>query len=109
MSTTLQIANLGALEANLYTAKKAGEFVDRIIADLEELKTAGTSITYYEAIAYLDKKFEVLDPKIQAAFVLIDSSNLLSTKIELPLCSYDIDLLIRHLSKQRAIITIYGG
>ena len=109
MSITLQIANMAALEKNLYTAKEAGKFIDSIIIDLKNYKTSEITISYYQAIDYLNKKFKLLSPQAQVAFIIINPGALSEYKIDSPLSSYDIDLIINHLVKERAIVSAYGG
>ena len=107
ISQTLLVGNLAALEGDIYTARAADKFVDNIISDLEKVKASGGKITYMQAVEYIDKKFNLLSPKAQAAFVIIDTNNLAGQAIEVPLTGYDIDLLLAHLKKQKAVIAAY--
>ena len=107
ISQSLLVANFGALEADLYTAQKANEFVDKIINDIGELRALGRTITYIGAINYIDGKFKVLPDKVEAVFVLINPAGLADKNIRMPLTDYDFELLLRHLNKQKQIIQAY--
>ena len=105
ISTTLQVANVMALEKSLYKAQEAEEFIDNIIQDLKNIK--GKSITYAEALDYINDKFKVLSPEIQAVFIIVDPAGLATKEIKIPLSDYDINLLIKHLEKQKQIVQVY--
>ena len=105
ISQTLQVANLGALEANIYTARQADKFIDTLIADIQGIK--GKEITYLDAVNYINDKFNVLPPRIQAVFIIINPAGLASQTIKMPLTNYDFELLLRHLQKQKDIIKMY--
>jgi hypothetical protein len=107
ISQSLLVANFGALEADLYTAQKANEFIDKIINDIEELRALGRTITYIGAINYIDGKYKVLPDKIKAVFVLINPAGLADKNIKMPLTDYDFELILRHLNKQKQIIQVY--
>lgn len=107
MSMILQIANVGALETSVYTAKEANEFIAGILTDLKDIKARDGKITYIEAIEYINKKFDLLPAKAQAAFLIVNPADLTTYKITLPLSDFDIGLIIRHLEQQAAIVRVY--
>jgi len=105
MSQILQVANFVALEKSLYRAVEAQEFVDEIIRDLKGIKE--NTITYTEAVNYVNKKYNILSKEVQAVFIIINPADLATKEIKIPLSEYDINLLIGHLEKQKAIIEVY--
>jgi hypothetical protein len=107
ISQSLQVANLGALASDVYTAQQADEFVDKIITDIQDIQKMGKEISYLDAINYIDGKLNLLPTKIKAVFVLIDTAGLTTQGIKQPLTDYDFDLIIRHLQKQKELIKIY--
>lgn len=107
ISQSLLVANFGALEADLYTARQANEFVDRIINDIEELRALGKTISYIGAINYIDGKLKALPVKVKAVFVMVNPVGLADKNIKMPLTDYDFELLLRHLNKQKQIIQVY--
>jgi hypothetical protein len=107
ISQSLQVANLGALEADLYTARQANEFIDKIIADIEDIKAMGKKISYLQAINYIDSKFKVLPARVKAVFVIMNPAGLAGQSISQPLTDYDFELLTKHLKIQKDIIGVY--
>ena len=107
ISQVLQVANFAALESDLYTAREAEEFVDRIIRDISEFRETGKTLTYIKAIEYLNSKFSLLSPRAQVVFSLINPGDLASKEINVPLGDYDLSLILRHLEKQEIIIAAY--
>jgi hypothetical protein len=106
LSQVLQIANVAALEKSLYTAKEANQFVDQIIKDVQAYR--GKTITYVQAIKYLNDKFNVLSPQIQACFIIMNPADLATKEISIPsLSKDDINMIINHLKKQKALISVY--
>ena len=107
ISQSLLIANFGALEVDLYTAQQADKFVNNLIGQIEKFKASGNTYTYAQAISFINSQYNLLPKKIQAVFVIIDPAGLASQNITLPLTNYDFDLFLRHLNKQKQIISIY--
>jgi hypothetical protein len=111
LSQILQVANFVALEKSLYTANEASEFIDQIILDLKtakyEQRGGGPAITYAQALDYVNKKFNVLSAEVQAVFIILNPADLASKEIKIPMIEYDINLLIRHLEKQKQIVQVY--
>lgn len=107
ISQVLQIANVAALEKSLYTAQQADLFIDAIMADLKKVKAEGVSISYVDALKYVSDKFDLLSPSAQAAFIIMNPADLATQEINIPLSEYDIDLLIKHLKKQKALVKVY--
>jgi hypothetical protein len=107
ISQILQIANVAALDKSLYTAQQADAFLDGVITDLKQIKSNGQSISYVQAIDYLNKKYAILPKEVQAAMIIMNPASLSTQEIKLPLCEYDIDLLISHCKKQLQIVQIF--
>src|SRR4030042_144288 len=99
ISQILQVANFVALEKSLYKAVEAQEFVEEIIDDLKNIKA--NTITYTEAVNYVNKKYNILSKEIKAVFIIINPADLATREIKIPLSEYDINLLIGHLEKQK--------
>jgi len=109
ISQTLLVANMGALEADVYTAQQANKFVDDLISEIENFRKLGKTISYIDAIRYIDSKFKILPARVQAVFVIMNPAGLSDQVINLPLTDYDFDLLLRHLNKEKQIISVYLG
>ena len=107
LSQVLQVSNMIALEENIYTARDANKFVDRILHDIQKVRDQGISISYLEAVNYVNKRFKLLSLKAQAAFIIINPGDLATKEINIPLSEYDLGLLLKHLWKQKAIIGVY--
>jgi len=109
ISMTLQVVNMASLEKNLYTAQEANKFVDVVIADLEKVKASKGKIvvSYLDAVNYVNAKYKLLSSATQAAFIIIAPSALTEQEIKIPLSEYDIDLLLKHLAKQKILISVY--
>lgn len=107
ISQTLMVANIGAMEADAYTAKRANVFVDKIIAEISEVRKLGKSVSYLDAINYIQTKFDVLPRKVQTLFVIVNPAGLYDQNITIPLTDYDYELLLRHLQKQKDILKAY--
>lgn len=105
ISQILQIGNVTALEKSLYTATEADKFVDQVIKDVNAYK--GKMIPYADAIGYINKKFNLLSPQIQAVFIIKNPASLAEKEITMPLSDYDIDLILKHLQKQKVLIKVY--
>ena len=105
MSQVLQIANVAALEKSLYTAQQANAFIDQIIMDVEAYK--GKTITYAQAVKYLNDKFNILSPQVQAVFIIMNPADLAAKEITIPLSDYDVNLILKHLAKQKALVGFY--
>lgn len=107
ISQSLQVANFGALEANIYTAKSADKFLDEIIVDIKNIQEMGKQISYLDAINYIDGKFKLLPSRVKAVFVLMNPAGLASQGIKQPLTDYDFELILRHLQKQKDLVKVY--
>jgi hypothetical protein len=107
ISQILLISNMAALDEELYTAQEAKTFVETILKDIDKIQADGTSITYLQAIDYVNKKFKLLSPKAQACFVILNPVDLAEKEIKIPLSEYDLGLVKRHLKKQLQIINVY--
>ena len=107
ISQSLQIANFGALEGDLYTAQQANDFINRMIEDIKEVQSLGKEVSYLDMVNYINRKFDLLSPRIQAVFVLINPAGLAGQSITIPLTDYDFELLLRHLYKQKNLIKVY--
>lgn len=105
ISQVLQIGNIAALEKSLYTATEADKFINQIIADVQAYK--GKAVTYTQAVQYINKKFNLLSPQIQAVFIIMNPADLAAKEITIPLSDYDIDLILKHLQKQKVLIKVY--
>jgi len=58
-------------------------------------------------VNYVNKKYNILSKEVQAVFIIINPADLATKEIKIPLSEYDINLLIGHLEKQKAIIEVY--
>lgn len=106
-SEGLLIANIISLEKNVYSAQRADIFIDRIINDVEGFRKAGLKITYLDIVKYVNRISDVLPPNVLAALIIADPESILSDQINLPLTDYDFELILRHLQKQKSIISLY--
>jgi hypothetical protein len=107
ISQTLQVANLGAMATNIYTAQSADNFIDDMIKDISEIRDMGKQISYLDAINYIDNKLNLLPKNVKAVFLLIDTAGLTTQGIKQPLTGYDFELILRHLQKQKEIVKAY--
>lgn len=105
ISQVLQVANVAALEKSLYTATEADKFIDQIIADVQAYQ--GKTVTYAQAVKYLNDKFNLLSPQIQAVFIIMNPADLAAKEITIPLSDYDLGLIIAHLQKQKLLVAAY--
>lgn len=107
ISQTLKVANIIAMETNVYTAQQADKFIDRLIEEVQNMQNLGSEVTYMNIVKYIDGEFSLLPPKVQVVFEVMNTEGLLSQTIEMPLTQYDFELLLRHLQKQKELIKIY--
>lgn len=107
LSQTLLIANLGAIEGDLYSAQEGMEFLDKLIEEIGDVKDLGNEVTYIEAIQYIDSKFKVLPDRVKIIFVIINPAGLTSNTITIPLSNHDWNMIMEHLYKQRSILQLY--
>ena len=104
MAQLLKIANITALAGDVYTAQEAAAFV----ADLQAfVKTCReTHATYATVVSYVVLKYNKLPPKVQIAFLLLQT--VAGVQIEglnnQPLTDNDYDMLEYHLNQQMQII-----
>jgi hypothetical protein len=105
MAQVLKIANITALMNDVYTAQEAAAFV----ADLQAfVKTCRESqATYATVISYVVLRYNKLPPKVQIAFLLLQT--VAGVQVEglndRPLTDDDYDMLEYHLNQQMQIIT----
>jgi amino acid permease len=110
LSKTLIVTNFAALEADVYTAREAMDFVLKAEAGLLEAQKLNKTLTYGDVVNYLITEYSGVSQRAQAVFTVVDPlSSLVSMDAQMPqiLSDFDIDLLLRHLSKQKAIINLY--
>lgn len=109
MAQVLKVANIAALTGDVYTARQAAAFVE----DLQEFVRVcrETQATYADVVLYVLAKYEALPPKIQVAFVLLQT--VAGVQVEglndTILTDDDYDMLAHHLNQQMQIISSFAG
>ena len=91
----LRLANAAALEGDIYTAKKALSTVDKLINVVEDGR-----------ITYADLYKLVLTDVSPLIFVVVDEYSSQFMSINVVLTAKDIELILIHLKRQRALISI---
>ncbi|MHC4644025.1 MAG: hypothetical protein ACYTBJ_00890 [Planctomycetota bacterium] len=91
----LRLANAGALEADVYTAEQALSTVDKLINVVEDGK-----------ITYADLYKLVLNDVSPLVFVVVDEYSGQFMGLDVVLKAKDIELILIHLKRQRALISI---
>jgi len=108
LSQVLIITNIATLEANVYTAQEALEFIEGCERALSFVNWS--TLTYGEVVDYLLSEYANLPPQVQAVFIVVDPlSSMTQIDRQLPniLSEFDIDLILTHLEKQKTIVKIY--
>ncbi|MBN1840799.1 MAG: hypothetical protein JW883_00755 [Deltaproteobacteria bacterium] len=100
----LKVTNLALLAEDVYTAQQALDFIEDVETRLNEAKTAGNGVSYVSAIDYVRNRFLALPAKVQAFLVVVSDFTEVDIGSDKFLTNYDIDLLLEHLDKQRAIV-----
>jgi len=91
----LRLANVGALEADLYTANAALKTVDMLIAVVED-----GQISYSDLVKIIIKDVSPL------VFVVVEEYSGKFLGIQAYLTPKDIEMIIYHLKRQRALISM---
>lgn len=107
LSQVLILANMAALEADVYIANEAYIFIENAE---KALRASQTDVTYGQVISYLLREYSGLSPAAQGVFAVIDPlQGLVNMEEYAPklLSEYDVSLLLRHLSKQKSVIRAY--
>ena len=100
----LKIANIGALSGHLYTAQQAALFIDEAIGFLEIIQENNSELTYMVVVQYILQKLEIMPPEVQAIFVVLEDFMHYDFGGIRILSPFDIDLLLKHLHDQKAIL-----
>lgn len=107
ISKSLKIANSGGMALRVYEAREAEKFIKEVITEVKKYRAMGEEISYKEAIDYISEKKKGLSPKVQAIFVVIDTSTLSQNLIDMPLDDYDFKLFLDHLNAQLEVVAIF--
>lgn len=107
MAQVLKIANITALAGDMYTAQEARAFVTDVQTFVKTCRE--THATYVTVISYVVLKYNKLPPKVQVAFLLLQT--VAGAQIEglndQPLTDADYDMLEYHLNQQLQIISSF--
>lgn len=99
----LLIVNLAALQTvEGYTAEDANHVLDQLEGLLDR-----TDATYLELITYILQKADIANA-LAGSMIFIVGDDLRALSSPLPVNICDIELIRRHLAKQRMLISLYA-
>lgn len=107
ISQTLMVANIAAMEADAYTARRADKFINGLITEISDVRKLGKEVSYLDVVNYIQTKFDVLPVRVQTLFVVVNPAGLYEQRITIPLTDYDFELILRHLQRQKNILKAY--
>jgi hypothetical protein len=105
LDQALLTVQLGALElVKGYTPADANKVLD----DIERILTITDGLTYAEAVGIIISKVDVANARA-GAIIFILGPDLTQLAEPIPISPCDLVLIRTHLTRQRALVAIYGG
>ena len=107
VGNVLKLTNVAVLTADKLDAKKAYAFLEEVGEDLDAAIAAKRTLTYNRLLAYINKKFDILPPRIKKGFTAIMVLDTSSPLAQEALTAFDMQLIQKHIRDEMNIVSMY--